>query len=53
MGAWGIQPSEFWAMSPEEFWWLHEVKTPRDKSATGFAGGMKEEDVRELYEMLH
>lgn len=52
VGAWGIQPVSFWDMDPEEWWWIHEMKSPRDKS-THFAGRLSEDDVKELYEMLH
>ena len=52
MGAWGVQPNDFWDMSAEEFWWLHDVKTPRDPKSR-YAGGMTEEEVRELYEMQY
>ena len=41
-----MKPDDFWGMTARELWWLLEAKRPQQ----GYAGGMTEEQVAELYE---
>lgn len=49
---WGYQPSEFWKTHPTEFWWIVETKVEefKNKTGTGYAGGMSLAEVESLYD---